>query len=243
MPTTEWNRKIWGEKHTWDHNGDEWEWMAAHCRQPYAAWKGSLVDTLLAPGATGCDVLEIGPGRGRWTEHLLEHARTVWIVDINQNCLDHCRERFGDRRGLRTHHTSDCGMEPVPDASLGFVWSFDVFVHLDEDVITGYLDEIARILEPGGSAVIHHAGKPDWTLRLAPLTRRAGRPGKVVQRWVSQRRWRDDGNRSDVSPRAFADWARAAGLRVTRQRDSWGDRGQYDVTKYRDCITLLEKPA
>ncbi|MFL1375842.1 class I SAM-dependent methyltransferase [Nocardiopsis protaetiae] len=242
MPTVEWNRKTWGKAHSWDKNGDEWSFMAAYCGQPYEEWKSSLIDTLLAPGASRGPSLEIGPGHGRWTEHLLERSPHVWIVDVNETCLDRCRERFAGHPGLRVHRTADCGMEPVPDASIAFVWSFDVFVHLDPDVITGYLAEMSRVMAPGATAVVHHAGKPDWSLRLAPATRRTGRPGRIAQRWISQRRWRDDGNRSDVSPEAFARWAADRGLEVVEQRGSWGDRGQYTVAKYRDRITVLRKP-
>jgi 16S rRNA A1518/A1519 N6-dimethyltransferase RsmA/KsgA/DIM1 with predicted DNA glycosylase/AP lyase activity len=51
------------------------------------------------------DVLEIAPGHGRWTEHLLAAAGSVVIVDINQECLDACRSRFGDDPRLRGHLT------------------------------------------------------------------------------------------------------------------------------------------
>ncbi|MEU3019480.1 MULTISPECIES: class I SAM-dependent methyltransferase [unclassified Nocardiopsis] len=242
MPTVDWNRRTWGGTHSWERSGDEWAHMAAYCGQPYEEWKAALVGELLVPGATRGTSLEIGPGHGRWTEHLLEHADQVWIVDVNESCLDRCRERFDGHPGLRVHHTPGSSMDPVPDASVSFVWSFDVFVHLDPDVVVGYLSEIARVMAPGATAVIHHAGKPDWTLRLAPVLRRAGRPGKIVQRWLSQRRWRDDGNRSDVSPEAFARWAGEAGLEVTGQGSSWGPDGRFTVDKYRDCVTRLRRP-
>ncbi len=37
------------------------------------------------------------------------------------------------------------------------IWSFDVFVHVAPLDQAGYLDEIARVLRPGGVAAIHHA--------------------------------------------------------------------------------------
>ncbi|WP_431871759.1 class I SAM-dependent methyltransferase [Nocardiopsis eucommiae] len=243
MPTVDWNRRTWGGTHSWERDGDEWAHMASYCGQPYEEWKAGLVEELLVPGAVRGTSLEVGPGHGRWTEHLLERSDRVWIVDVNESCLERCRERFADRHGLNVHHTTGYSMEPVPDASVAFVWSFDVFVHLEPDVIVGYLGEAARVMEPGATAVIHHAGKPDWSLRLAPVNRRAGRPGRIAQRWLSQRRWRDDGNRSDVSPEAFARWAREAGLEVTGQRTSWGPDGRYTVDKYRDCVTELRKPS
>ena len=76
---------------------------------------------------------------------------------------------------------------------------------------------------------------------LTPLTARVGSPGRVLQQLASQGRLRDDGNRSNVTGRMVADWARAAGMDVV-QTESWGATNQYNVTKYRDLISGLRKP-
>lgn len=242
MPSVEWNRAAWSEQHRWEQQGDEWSGMAAACGQPYAAWKQSLIDTFLDPWvAPQADVLEIAPGHGRWTQHLLPRAATVTIVDINQSCLDACRERFDDAR-LRGFLTSGYELPFVESRSIDFAWSFDSFVHMDSDVIKGYLGEIARVLRPGGLAVIHHAGMRPASLRLLPVTRRLGTPGRVVQRLVAQGRWRDSGNRSAVSRDDVARWARQLGLSVQEQTQQWGDDLQHDVKKYGDWVTVLRQP-
>jgi hypothetical protein len=40
-----------------------------------------------------------------------------------------------------------------------FVFSFGCFVHLDLDIIQGYLDNLHRILTPRANVVIHYADK------------------------------------------------------------------------------------
>jgi ubiquinone/menaquinone biosynthesis C-methylase UbiE len=45
----------------------------------------------------------------------------------------------------------------VPDASIDFLFSFGVFVHLDIDIIDKYLDEMARVLKPSATAVIQYS--------------------------------------------------------------------------------------
>jgi hypothetical protein len=42
--------------------------------------------------------LELACGHGRNTERLRRHAAEIHLVDVNQNCLDVCRSRFGDEK-------------------------------------------------------------------------------------------------------------------------------------------------
>lgn len=242
MPSVAWNRRVWGREHVWSEDGDEWSGMAAYCGQPYSEWKEELVETFMASMPSGARVLEIGPGHGRWTEYLIPKAETVALVDLNQSCLDSCRDRFEDCPNVSYHLTKAFSLQFLPDSSIDFVWSFDAFVHMDPEVVHGYLDELGRVLAPGGRAVLHHADRPDWSLKLSPIARRLGRPGRILQRLVILHRLRDDGYRSDVSARLVAQWASAAGLIVLRQTDSWGKDGRHNVRKYRDRITSLEKP-
>ena len=44
-----------------------------------------------------------------------------------------------------------------PDASIDRIWSFDVFVHIQAIDIEAYVAQFARILRPGGTALIHHS--------------------------------------------------------------------------------------
>jgi ubiquinone/menaquinone biosynthesis C-methylase UbiE len=240
MPSVDWNRRQWGQDYRWPQGGDEWNDLASHCGQPYTEWKDALIETFIAPHAVDADVLEIAPGYGRWTEFLARSARRVVLVDINENCLSACQKRFEHLTHIE-YHLGDGESLPVQDASLDFVWSFDSFVHMDPPVVRAYLREIGRVLRPGGSAVVHHAGKRSWSLALTPVTVRLGTPGRVLQRLASQGRLLDDGWRSNVTGRMVADWAQAAGMVVAQTR-SWGAENQYDVAKYRDMISGLRKP-
>jgi SAM-dependent methyltransferase len=242
VPSVEWNRVVWGSTHEWDKDGDEWSGMARYCGQPYQEWKADLVGTFIEPVPRGARILEIGPGHGRWTEYLLQRAASLDLVDVNQTCLDSCRERFAGHDDIRFHLTDDCSLGFLDDGSVDFAWSFDAFVHMEEPVIQGYVTELGRVLASGGRAVIHHADKPKLAVTLAPVRQRLGRPGVVLERAAVLHRLRDGGHRSDVTAAMVATFATAAGLRVTDQVDAWGDGGRHTVRKYRDKITLLRKP-
>ena len=202
-------------------------------------WKHELVRAYIAPIPPGSQTVEIGPGHGRWTEYLLARSSRLTLVDISQECLDRCRERFGEEAAIDYYRTDVTSLAVVADASVDFIWSFDSFVHMEPDVVRPYIVEMARVLRPGGRAVIHHAAKSHWAVALLPITSRAGRPGRLFQHVAGQRRLFDNGCRADTSAKAVARWAHEAGLTVIEQTDSWGDRNDYNVRLFRDKITVL----
>src|SRR4051812_18986478 len=240
MPSVDWNHEVWGSEHQWDSEGDEWSGMAAYCGQPYPEWKASLVETFLLPELTSDRVvLEVAPGHGRWSSLMVDRVRSLTLVDLSQSCIDACKQRFAAAENVTYIVNDGTALSGVADQSVDFIWSFDSFVHMESDVIASYLGEFARVLHPGGKAVVHHASKRPIAVKLAPALRRAGTPGRVAARLIGQSRLRDSGNRSEVSRESFGRDAQAVGLAVLQQTDRWGPDGRCTVGKYRDTITTL----
>lgn len=198
---------IW-DSYDWSRQGEEWT--------ASEEWKRSVVETLLRPHVEADrDVLEIGPGAGRWTVELQPLARTLALVDVSAACIAQCKERL--RTTHNVHYAVNDGRTlPFEAATFDRVWSFDVFVHVGREDIASYLCELFRVLRPHGRAMIHHTAD-----------------GGIRGRW-----------RSHMTTEAFAELARAAGLEVLRQFDAWeGDGQHYDLRGSGDAITLLERPA
>ena len=142
------NKVIW-EAWDWSAAGEEWT--------PSSEWKASLIRKVLEPNVPeGSRVLEIGPGGGRWTGELLKRAAKLTGVDISETCVEKCRERFGDDDKAEFFVVSGSDLEGVEDGSIDVIWSFDVFVHINEAEVEGYAKEFARVLAPGGCGIIHH---------------------------------------------------------------------------------------
>lgn len=201
------NRDRW-ERWDWSSLGEEWT--------ASREWKQGLIDDVLLPAIpAGGTVLEIGPGGGRWSVVLAARADRVVLVDVASRALKVVRERLGDADHVRYVRSSGNDLPGVEDASVDAIWSFDVFVHVAPLDQAGYLDEVARVLAPGGTAVIHHA---DGRNRGA-LPSRAG--------------WR-----SPMSAGLFAALAHERGLRVERQLHSWSG-GRHDLGAFADVITVL----
>ncbi len=182
--TLEANLEVW-ETHDWSEAGDEWT--------PSPEWKQAVLYEFLyeympRQGA----LLEIGPGGGRWTEHLAPLARALTLVDLTPACIGLCRARFADHKHIEYHVNDGRSLPFVPDASIDGIWSFDTFVHIAPPDIHSYVKEFARILKPHGVAVIHHA-----------------RAGAYSRSW-----------RSDMTAEHMQEFCRDFRLQVALQQDS-----------------------
>ncbi len=169
---------------------------------------------LLATIPEGGVVLEIGPGGGRWSEALHPRADRLLLVDVTERALHLCRERFAGAPNVEYILTEGGTLPAVPNGSVDSIWSFDVLVHIAPLDVASYLDEIARVLRPGGVALVHHTGR---------FSRGSG--------WGSP-----------MTARLFENLSCERGLVVERQFDSWAD-GRFGVRTNGDVITVLRAPA
>ena len=153
MPSLEENLSVWNTWHNWAEKGDEWssDWGG-----PEAQWFGTLYPRIhrFIPAGT---ILEIAPGHGRWTQFLKDHCEKLIVVDLAEKCIEACKERFKSSAHISYHVNDGRSLEMVSDRSLDFVFSFDSLVHVEADVIEGYLDELSNKLKPNGIGFIHHS--------------------------------------------------------------------------------------
>lgn len=102
------------------------------------------------------DGLEVAPGWGRITEYLIPVSKSLSIVDLNENCISKCVNKFGNK--IKGYYVNDGkSLTSIPDNSLDYIFSFDSFVHIHFDVFSSYINEFSRVMKPGSHAVIHHA--------------------------------------------------------------------------------------
>jgi SAM-dependent methyltransferase len=98
--------------------------------------------------------VEIGCGAARLTRPMARFFEHVHGVDIAEGMLKRARPVV---EGLPvTLHLSDGVRLPLEDRSVDAAFSTHVFQHLDSiDDVLGYWREIARVLRPGGTLMVH----------------------------------------------------------------------------------------
>lgn len=101
--------------------------------------------------------VEIGPGGGRWTRHLLGFKR-IYAVDYHSELLDELRKNFR-ASNIELVQNNGTDFPGVPRGSVDYLFSFGVFVHLDKDIIEAYLENMQGILKPKANVVIQYSDK------------------------------------------------------------------------------------
>lgn len=113
-------------------------------------------------------ILDFGCGCGRLTRYLgrSERYRTIG-TDINQDHVDWCTANLPRVTSLRNDVAPPL---PLPDNSIDFAYSLSVFSHLPERAALAWLNDLARVLAPGGLLIITTHG---------PTALKIIRPSKV----------------------------------------------------------------
>jgi SAM-dependent methyltransferase len=101
-----------------------------------------------APGLAQARVLDDGCGIGAYVERLRPLAREVWGLDFERERVREAARRLGPQRLL----VGAGEALPFPDASFDLVLSSEVIEHVRDDRLA--VAEMARVLRPGGRAVI-----------------------------------------------------------------------------------------
>jgi glycosyltransferase involved in cell wall biosynthesis len=144
-------QRFWNNKSEWERDGDEWSDVFGGTEK--------LWNEIIYPNIQEYlknDVLEIAPGYGRITKYLIKHSKTLSLVDLNDNCIKKCIEKFGDKIANYVVNNGR-NLNYFNDKQFDFIFSWDSFVHMDKSVIDDYLKEIYRVLKKDGVGAIHHS--------------------------------------------------------------------------------------
>jgi SAM-dependent methyltransferase len=190
-----------------------------HEMEPTHFWfegRRAIVDRLLTSAMPGGprDVIDVGCGTGWLVERLVGQGHRVTGVDSRPEAIEAVRARCGDARAI----LADAASIPLPDGCADAVILLDVLEHVDD---AAAIDEIRRLLRPGGLAIIGVPALPWlWSFRDED----AGHRRRYTRR--SLRRVLQAGGLRPVGLRYFqfllfplVVLSRLIGRRTTRARD------------------------
>ncbi len=177
-----WNRYDWST-----NGGEEWTQDVKKYKDlDPEKWKSSIINEMMLKYIKkGSTVLEIGPGAGRWTEILQPISSRLLIADIAEKCLAICKERFKEKDNIEYYRVEEDMLSFIPEDAIEFIWSYDVFVHINATDTEKYLIDFKRIMKPGSYAVIHHADKYS-SMKEARKAARSHMDGKLFAHLVEK---------------------------------------------------------
>jgi cyclopropane fatty-acyl-phospholipid synthase-like methyltransferase len=115
-------------------------------------------------------VLEMGPGSGRITRHLIGRCREILLVDYSQQVCEWLNRYLAGKGTFRVYSIDKPAWPMIADESVDFACAFGVFEHIDLDDMRWYLEEMERVLVPNGTAIFNFdnlmsAGGIEWHAR------------------------------------------------------------------------------
>ncbi len=126
---------------------------------PVTAIPRGLTNVLEAHVAGSRQVLDIGCGDGSASGAWLAHRCNSYVgVDVSQEAVDSARAR-----GLDAQTIDDAGDLPFPAESFDAAICTEVLEHLFDPL--GALEEIVRVLRPGGTVVVTVPNVANWRYR------------------------------------------------------------------------------
>lgn len=153
MPNLHWNKGTWDGSYDWSKAGDEW---SASWGTSEAMWFATIMPRI-AFALTASMVLEIAPGHGRCTNMLLRFTRGYRGIDLSEQCVQFCRQRFAAYPEAEFFVNDGKSLDAVAGRTFDLIFSYDSLVHADMDAIEPYVPQIIQLLKPGGAAFIHHS--------------------------------------------------------------------------------------
>jgi ubiquinone/menaquinone biosynthesis C-methylase UbiE len=137
-------------------------------------------------------VLELGCGVGRIGLEIAPKVAHWEGADISQNMLDVARSRLATQRNVGFTELKRSRLDGLADASFDKAYCVAVFIHMDKEDFFLYLEELARVLKPGGVLFFD-----TWNLASAVGWRR-------FMLEVEQHRNADHALRKDVARNQFS---------------------------------------
>jgi ubiquinone/menaquinone biosynthesis C-methylase UbiE len=107
-------------------------------------------------------VVELACGHGRHTAQFVNRAESVTLVDVVAQNIEACRARFAGRLNVAFLVNDGTSLRGIADSSATAVFSYDSMVHFEAMDIISYLNEIGRVLCPGGRALLHYSNCEDF---------------------------------------------------------------------------------
>jgi SAM-dependent methyltransferase len=153
------------------------EWYVEGGRRAAVSLKSLLERNRVDPARLRA-ILDFGCGCGRVTRHWRGLPAEVFGADYNRHLVDWCKKNLAFARFAPNDLKPPL---PHPDGRFDFVYALSVFTHLPEALQRAWMEDLARVIQPGGHLAVSLHGKR-YLGDLNESERRAFESGRLVVR-------------------------------------------------------------
>jgi SAM-dependent methyltransferase len=128
----------------------------------------------------GAQVLDAGCGPGVHSVRVARAGYRVCAIDVSQTMLTEAQSRVAaaGAAALVEFSRQDLTQLTFPDASFRYAFSWGVIIHIHD--VEKALDELARVLQPGGKLALYVTNQSAWDHKLESLARFALRKPRLA---------------------------------------------------------------
>jgi ubiquinone/menaquinone biosynthesis C-methylase UbiE len=102
-------------------------------------------------------IVELACGQGRHVQKYIEKSKTITLVDINQENIDFCKNRYKNESKINYLVNSGNDFSGIKANSQTAIFTYDSMVHFEMLDILSYIKDANRILVNGGKILFHHS--------------------------------------------------------------------------------------
>jgi 2-polyprenyl-3-methyl-5-hydroxy-6-metoxy-1,4-benzoquinol methylase len=126
-----------------------------HAASYFSSYAGKAIAARIdkAIGLRGRRVLDFGSGRGDLLAHLFRLGAPAMGLEFSERSAEVVKDRFAAEPLFRGVNVADALPSPLCDASFDAVFLVEVLEHLLDEQLEPTLDEVSRLLVPGGHVV------------------------------------------------------------------------------------------
>lgn len=143
------------ESKEWDWNqADKQRWLTPSEDSVYLAKKWS------EEGARS--ILDLGCGLGRHSVFFARNGFQVTAVDLSEEAVSYTEKQSMEKHLAVSCRVADMMHLPFPDDTFDRVFSYHVISHQDTAGVQAVIDEITRVLKPGGKVFLTLCSKAHY---------------------------------------------------------------------------------
>lgn len=167
-------------KNYFEKVADKWDQM----RRSFFSDKVRKVAVARADIQAGKLAADIGAGTGFITEELVQNGLKVIAVDQSKAMLEEMKKKFG-RFDTVEYRTGEFNNLPIQNETVDYVFANMYLHHVDLPQVA--IEEMARVLKPGGKIVITDMDEHEFEfLRKEQHDRWLGFKREDIERWFKE---------------------------------------------------------